>query len=496
MTGQGALPATGSALHGLARIGTLFLAVPIEGIREVVPHPVRLAALPRTLPEMRGGLDLRGAVVPVIDIGGLVCTGAEDDGPEVAHDRRERVIMVLRTRRGVVGICVDEICGVVDLSRERQTVFELVASDIGASCGLVAAGFACDGRTGVVLDTEGLAALPGLILAEDRLVAKTGQAMGGPPVLMFAVGAHRFGLCANAIEATLPRGVVLPSPVADPVWIGRVKSGGSLVPLIDTLRLLGLGQCPPARETASVVVRLEGGGRVALCIDSVIDMVRQGPDAAFGMQGFSMGEDGGEGLITGIQPGTPPTLILGSEALAAHPQLANLASLAERDEREDSGERRMRGIDPLASRQPFLIFTLGDDQHAVSLDQVTEILPYDAATMIDLRHAEGPFSAMIAHRAAAVPVIGFGADEAARADGANPGYVMIAGTGPRRAGFLIDGLCAVERHAMRRVASGGAAARAGLPGPVIRTREGRTCAVHDLVAMIDRVHLASSGAGV
>lgn len=49
---------------------------------------------------------------------------------------------------------------------------------------------------------------------------------------------------------------------------------------------------------------------------------------------------------------------------------------------------------------------------------------------------------------------------------------------------------------MRRVASGGAAARAGLPGPVIRTREGRTCAVHDLVAMIDRVHLASSGAGV
>lgn len=491
-----AAPLADTALHGLARIGTLFLAVPIEGIREVVPHPARLAALPRTLPEMRGGLDLRGAVVPVIDIGGLVCTSAGGDVPDAAHDRRERVIMVLRTGRGVVGICVDEICGVVDLSRERQTVFELVASVTDAPCGLVAAGFACDGRTGVVLDTEGLAALPGLILAEDRLVAQTGQALGGPPVLMFAVGAHRFGLCASAIEATLPRGVVRPSPVADPVWIGRVETGGNLVPLIDTLRLLGLGQCPPARETASVVVRLAGGGCVALCIDSVIDMVRQGPDASFGMQGFSLGEDSGAGLIAGIQPGAPPILILGSEALAAHPQLANLASLAERDERSATSETRMRGSDPQGTRQPFLIFTLGDEQHAVSLDQVTEILPYDAATMIDLRHAEGPFSAMIAHRAAAIPVIGLSAEDAARTGGDAARYVMIAGTGTRRAGFLIDGLCAVERHAMRHVASGGVAAREGLPGPVIRTREGRTCAVHDLVAVIDRVHLASSGAGV
>ncbi len=234
----------------------------------------------------------------------------------------------------------------------------------------------------------------------------------------------------------------------------------------------------------------------ASIVDSVIDMVRQGPDASFGMQGFSLGDDDAEALIVGIQPGTPPILILGPEALAAHPQLANLASLAERDDRDGSGERKMRGSDPQGTRQPFLIFKLGDEQHAVSLDQVTEILSYDAATMIDLRHAEGPFSAMIAHRAAAIPVIGLSAEDAARTGGDAARYVMIAGTGTRRAGFLIDGLCAVERHAMRHVASGGVAAREGLPGPVIRTREGRTCAVHDLVAVIDRVHLASSGAGV
>ena len=60
--------ADGPKLHGVARVGAHLVAVPIAGIREVVPHPQQLAALPATMPEMRGGLDLRGALVPVIDL--------------------------------------------------------------------------------------------------------------------------------------------------------------------------------------------------------------------------------------------------------------------------------------------------------------------------------------------------------------------------------------------------------------------------------------------
>lgn len=496
MTGPAAAP----HLHGLARIGGHFVAVPIAGIREVVPHPPALAAMPATLPEMRGGLALRGAVVPVIDLGPLLGVEArshEQAGLDRAGD--QGVIMILRTGPGVFGVCVDQICGVVDLSRGRQTALDLVAGGAGVAQGLVARGFSVGGQTGVVLDVDGMTAMPGLIVAEDRLVADETRTTGGPPILTFAVGSFRFGLCAEAIEATLPRGPVWPSPVDDPVWIGRIDANGTRLPLVDTLALLGLGQCPSQRESASVV-RLADGGRVALCIDTVIDMVRPGPDDCMGLQGFTLGEGA---VIAGLRAGDPPILMLDPAALAQNPQLANLAGLAEAgmpdEAREKAGVAKGSGTAKAGSshgaRQPFLIFMLGDEQHATPLDQVTEILPFDPATLIDLAGASGPFRAMIAHRGVAVPVIDMGVAPEAdgpEADGpeTRAHYILIATSAQRSGGFLLDGLCAVERHVHQAIATGGSAGQ-GLPGPVIRTRGGNTCTVHDLAAVIERAHAAS-----
>lgn len=468
-------PVDGPHLYGLARIAGHFVAVPIAGIREVVPHPPALAAMPATLPEMRGGLELRGAVVPVIDLGPLLGTEARSQAAaqEQTGDHGG-VIMVLRTERGVFGVCVDQICGVVDLSRGRQTALELVAGGQGVAQGLVARGFSVSGQTGVVLDVDRMAAMPGLIVAEDRLVADEARTTGGPPILTFAVGRFRFGLCAEAIEPTLPRGTVWPSPVDDPVWIGRIDANGSRLPLVDTLALLGLGQCPQQRESASVVVRLAGGGRVALCIDTVIDMLRPGPDDCLGLQGFTLGEGA---VIAGLRAGSPPILMLDPAALAQHPQLGNLAGLAEdrEGERGTEGAGGSRAIGTTkagrghGARQPFLIFMLGDDQHATPLDQVTEILPYDPATLIDLAGATGPFQAMIAHRGVSVPVIDLGI--AAGADTTGPdttgpraGYILIATSAQRSGGFLLDGLCAVERHARQAIATSDRAAQ-DLHGP-------------------------------
>lgn len=493
---------TGPELHGLARVAEHLVAVPIAGIREVVPHPPRLAALPATLPEMRGGLDLRGAVVPVIDLAQLL--GRATPRPVDTDENTGNspgVIMILRTAKGVFGVCVDQICGVVDLARQRQTALDLVPGHCAGLNGMVASGFSVSGQTGVVLDVDGMTALPGLILAEDRLVAEAARSTSGPPVLTFAVGEYRFGLCADVIEATLPRVPVLSSPVDDPVWIGRITTNGSRLPLVDTLALLGMGRCSQQRESASVVVRLAGGGRVALCIDSVIDMVRMAPDELMGLQGFTLGEGG---LIAGLQGNDPPILMLDGAVLAAHQQLINLASLAEHDDDEgprtnaQSGNRQPGDASTAyaTARQPFLIFMMGEHQHAAPMDQVTEILPYDAGRMIDLSHTQGPFRAMIAHRGASVPVIDLGFSGTAVRDGVQAPesrYILIAASAHRSAGFVLDGLCAVERHAMRPIAHSSDTTRShggvpGLPGPVIRTRDGHTCAVHNLAAVIEDVH--------
>lgn len=494
--------------------------MPISGIREVVAHPPVLAELPPTLAGLRGALDLRGAMIPVVELGemigglhGTVLGGQaeceETADPTAAGPATRGVVMVLRTERGVFGACADEICGVVDLSRDRRTALELSSSGPVETAPVIVAGFSHGGRTGVILDVEGLAAVPGLILAEDRRVAASARRTGGPPLLTFSVGPHRFGLCADVIEATMPRTAVLQSPVDDPLWIGRIVSNGSRLPLVDTLHLLGLGRQPPMREAASIVVRLEDGGRVALAIDAVLDMVAGSRDENLGLQGFGVGEGG---LIAGLHAAEPPILLFDPAALKAHEHLASLASLEEKvDTTEGVGRASAggtlatgagKGADmSAASRMPFLIFTLGDDQHAAPLDHVTEILPYDAARMIDMAEGDGRFAGMIAHRGAAVPVVDLATRLGQVGGGGDPRFILIAtstgmstGAGAS-AGFLLGGLCAVERHQLRSFArTSGAATEAatatGRGGKVIRTREGRTCTVHDLVGLVESLRAA------
>lgn len=445
-------------LYGLARTGRLHVALPIGHVREVVPCPATLTAMPATRPDLLGAIDLRGAVVPVIDLVALLGHGASPT---------PGIVMVVRVGGRVVGIGLDEICGVVELPPERMTELAVAGGE-----GVLQAGFVADGRSGVVLDAAALAALPGMVTAEDRLVSGRAAMTAGVPTLTFTVGGHAFGLDAAAIEATVPCQPVIPGPVADPLWIAQVVHNGRRLPVIDTLQLLGLGACPPAREMACIVVRLNGQGRVALRIDSVSDMIRLRPEAVSGLQGLRVD---GDGLLSGMCQTDRPLFLIDAARLADHAGLLNLAGLAERGE----GPIAAAG-DHGGQTEPFLIFTLGDGPCAVPLAQVTEIVPAAAAELVELGGASR-FPAMFIHRGMAVPVVDLAGGQGP--GGPMPGaYILLVSDGVRHIGFWLQGLHAVERHRPRNVGRGAAAS--GLLAPIIRTHAGETCTVLDLAGRI------------
>jgi purine-binding chemotaxis protein CheW len=107
-------------------VGSEVLCVPIEQVREIL-EVSRLTALPRTPPFLRGVMNLRGAVVPVIDL------AARLGMPATVLGRRSCIVVVestqsLENEDGhedlsaptlVVGLLVDAVYEVFDTPMAR-----------------------------------------------------------------------------------------------------------------------------------------------------------------------------------------------------------------------------------------------------------------------------------------------------------------------------------------------------------------------------------------
>ena len=98
---------TADARHVLFRAGGERFALPLESVREVVvPHPP-FARVPRAPPAVRGAMNLRGRVVAVVELAGLLGIPAGAEPPE----QQSHLVILDRGRRGV-GILVGAVLGV------------------------------------------------------------------------------------------------------------------------------------------------------------------------------------------------------------------------------------------------------------------------------------------------------------------------------------------------------------------------------------------------
>ncbi len=88
------------------RVGPWHYAAPVARVREVL-RPVRAVRLPRAAPFVRGLFNLRGQILPLVDLGSRLGTEA------VPSPGRERVVVV-EAVGGAFGIRVDEVLEVLD----------------------------------------------------------------------------------------------------------------------------------------------------------------------------------------------------------------------------------------------------------------------------------------------------------------------------------------------------------------------------------------------
>lgn len=435
-SGQRAGADTGGAaepgLYGAVAVGGLTLAVPIEAIREVVPRPAALLPFPATRAEIIGAITLRGATVPVLDAERLLALQSTGACP---------IILILRDCHRVIGLAVQSVAGVLALAEDDLTHLEGSAGGDGRSR-LIRTAFARGALDGMILDIRALAALPDMPLAAERLAAPArleGTATG-VATLLFSAGSVRLGLAASVIEASVPEQLIAPSPVDDALWVGWIVHNGRRVPLVDTLRLLGLGEYATSERAAAVIVRLASGHQVGLRIDAVSDIQSLTDHDITSLQEFRVGN---HALFKGLYDRDGTSLVLESRAVAEDAKLAAIGRVFE----EAPATTDVTSVTGEVCR--FLLVLLAGQRLAIPLDQVEEIVA-TRSSGIGLSDRERAITDFTVHRGRGVPLIDLQKTLGLPGNGSSARFTVIVSADGNHAGFLVEDLCAVERAVVQR----------------------------------------------
>jgi len=404
-------------VYGLLGLAGVDVALPLSALREVVPHPSVLAALPVTAPGLVGAMELRDLVVPVVDLRFVLgaATGASVGArPDGAMDQ---VVVVVADGDQLLGLVADEVRGVLRVPDEQ-----LLALRAGGGSLLVSHTFRHLDGSGIVsvLDAAALVGLPGVPTVQElpRAAAATGVGARGArrTLTLLRCGPQVVALDVRHVHTTLPGGTVVPSVLDGDLCLGVAPCTGREVPVVDPLVMLGLGALAPEhRDGAGLVLDL-GDGYVVLALTALLDIVQVDADQVLALPPFSVPRPE---LLTGMVdlPGVGQCLVLDGDAWRNAPQLLALAALntavggsgsTSRASAVPAPSAAVDAVTPATPREgrPYLTYAAGAEV-ATPLEQVSEILPLPTTHTPTSAGAGGPDGVvgLLAHRGSALPLV-------------------------------------------------------------------------------------------
>ena len=461
---------------GLMRIGDVVLALPVATLREVLPCPDVLAPLPLVAVGLRGAVQLRGSVIPVLDLRPTLGIAVVDIASPV--------IVVMRWSGRLLGLLADGVCGMA-----RVRTRDLHALDVLAPAAAVPRpathSFQLDDTVATLLDAALIAALPGVPMVLEP-AGHGDDARHGvrEPMLLFRTGGLPFGIAAMSVDATVPRTELRANALKNALCRGVIDHHGHEVPVIDTLAFLGLGRASqdgPAEviESAVLVLRFPNG-RVGLMLDDVRDISPVAPADILPLPRLAV--DKAElfrGVLAGSEAGgssghTEPHLLLDAAALQADPVLLALASLSQPDAAaskatpdsiNSASGSASKAAQKARTGASYVTYQVGVET-ASPLVQVSEILPYPQHATV-LRQGREAGLGLFTHRGAAVPLVCLCSllGRPAELDPINA-RVLLVRDGGETIGLVVQGLRSIEQahweQPERAAASGEAAGDAGL----------------------------------
>jgi purine-binding chemotaxis protein CheW len=258
-------------LYGSFHLAGAELALPVAALQEVVNHPETLTPVPLAPPYLLGLFNLRGTLIPVVDLRQLLRLNAE--GSSAA-----RKVAIVETGGARVGLQFDATGEILRVPREQVIALDTPEGGTPAAIGAV---LKLDGGERIlhVLAPAvllGLPDVPRLVQAAPRVAERRAHQGQRRQNVSFKVGGTALALPMEAIQEIIRVPPLQQSPLADEICVGMLNLRGATVPVLDFGALLGFAR--PNGEQASVderriVVLHRGEMHFGMLVDEVASIV-------------------------------------------------------------------------------------------------------------------------------------------------------------------------------------------------------------------------------
>ncbi|MEV4346190.1 chemotaxis protein CheW [Actinoplanes sp. NPDC049596] len=428
-------------------------AIPMSRVQEIIRMPA-VVKVPLGPPSLEGLANLRGRVLPVVSL--RDCCDME----QAAHDETTRVIVV---DGGVpLGFVVDRVASVISIDPSAMESAESVQSTVRSDV-LVGVIKADDGDMTTILDVDRL--VGGQF---DRLgdrAPSTDKAAAARPMnergdegdterddtlelVSFAVQGQEYALPIDQVQEIVqaPESVSH-VPNSGSRVLGVIDLRGRLLPVVSMRRVFGLPVTPLEPQNRIVVVSIDGGV-VGVVMDTVREVLRVPHELVAPLPGFMAG-DGRKSEVESVcrlEDGKRLVSVLSVNRMFDSPEVRS--EIAEHQGHEDAsqmGEEQGMADDGRGDEELFVVFRLDDEEYAVDVDTVQEIIRVPAA-LIRVPKSFDFVEGLVNLRGTVLPVVDLrtrlGLPRGERDERQRIVVLIIGGV---RTGFIVDSVAEVAR---------------------------------------------------
>lgn len=247
----------GGMQFGIIQIGPALIAIPIQHLSEVL-HVQKQEPIAQGGKLLRGGIDLRGQVVPVLDLQTLAGLPEPDD--------KTKLGIIVEYQARLIAIFIDRVVGIATVSTSK---IRRIVDTNGTQSSFFHELFAHDGSFASILDISATFGVPGVFTAKRADNSAKSVSRAQVPMLTFEAGSALFSVPAVEVYAAIPRQRIVTTAITMGDCLGEITYHGRRIPVVCASRITGLGDEARPTRPEIVALRFPGDHVLGLAVDAI-----------------------------------------------------------------------------------------------------------------------------------------------------------------------------------------------------------------------------------
>ena len=362
------------AIHGSFKIADTEFALSADTIQEVVNEPDAYSPIPLSPDYLLGVFNLRGAIVPVIDLRILFSIGPSD-----VDVRDSRKVAIVEHGDLCLGLLFDST-GEVFNGNEREKCLFNNRGETGKDQVIAGVFKVQNGQRIIqILDVHGMLNLEKVPHSQKSSGHQSNKNRGPRrQCISFGIGQSCCALGIDVIREIVNIGNIENKVLASELCLGAIDIRGDTVPIVNFSKLLGYASSVPDTlselDSQRVIVMNVADNLVGLLVDSIENIISYFDDE---LVDFPVLVDKKKTMFIGCVPAKSKndhTIVLRHSEILSSDELSEITrghSQLFSESKEESNKNKKNKND----RRTLLTFSL-DDRYALDINEVQEVIDY------------------------------------------------------------------------------------------------------------------------